>query len=65
MYSTVPFGPEIGEYLGWMKHGGGEKLMQELHAKYNIDVMLCGTDRARGLRLVPQGDQDASTTSRA
>ena len=42
MYSTVPFGPEVGEYLAWMKYGGGEKLMQELHAKYNIDAIPCG-----------------------
>ncbi len=43
MFSSVPFGPELGEYLGWMKHGGGEKLMQELAAKYNVEVMLCGS----------------------
>jgi TRAP-type mannitol/chloroaromatic compound transport system substrate-binding protein len=43
MFSSVPFGPEMGEYLGWMKHGGGEKLMQELAAKYNVEVMLCGS----------------------
>ena len=38
VYSTVPFGPGIGEYLAWMKDGGGEKMMQELYAKYNIHV---------------------------
>jgi TRAP-type mannitol/chloroaromatic compound transport system substrate-binding protein len=43
LFSTVPFGPEIGEYLGWMRYGGGEKLMQELGRKYNIEVLLCGT----------------------
>ena len=43
MFSSVPFGPELGEYLGWMKHGGGEKLMQELAAKYNMEAMLCGS----------------------
>ncbi len=43
MFSSVPFGPEMGEYLGWMKHGGGEKMMQELAAKYNVEVMLCGS----------------------
>lgn len=42
MYAAVPFGPEAGEYLGWMKYGGGEKLMQELHAKYNVEPILCG-----------------------
>ncbi len=43
LFSTVPFGPEIGEFLGWMRYGGGEKLMQELSRKYNMEVLLCGT----------------------
>jgi TRAP-type mannitol/chloroaromatic compound transport system substrate-binding protein len=41
VYSTVPFGPGIPEYLAWMKEGGGEKMMQELYAKYNIHSILC------------------------
>jgi TRAP-type mannitol/chloroaromatic compound transport system substrate-binding protein len=43
LYSAVPFGPELGEYMGWMKYGGGEQLMQDLARKYNIEAMLCGT----------------------
>ncbi len=43
LYSSVPFGPEMGEYLGWMRFGGGEQLMQELARKYNVEAMLCGT----------------------
>jgi TRAP-type mannitol/chloroaromatic compound transport system substrate-binding protein len=42
MYGSVPFGPEAGEYLAWMRHGGGEQMMKELHAKYNVEVLLCG-----------------------
>lgn len=41
VFSTVPFGPGLGEYLAWMKHGGGEKLMQDLYAKYNIHAVMC------------------------
>jgi len=41
VYSTVPFGPGVGEYLAWMKFGGGEKLMQELYGKYNIHSVIC------------------------
>jgi TRAP-type mannitol/chloroaromatic compound transport system substrate-binding protein len=41
LYSTVPFGPGLGEYLAWMKEGGGEKLMQELYAKYGIHSVMC------------------------
>jgi TRAP-type mannitol/chloroaromatic compound transport system substrate-binding protein len=42
MYGSVPFGPGVGEYLAWVKHGGGEKLMKELHAKFNVEVVPCG-----------------------
>ena len=42
LYGAVPFGPEGGEYIAWLKHGGGEALMKELHAKYNVEVIPCG-----------------------
>ena len=41
VYSTVPFGPGMGEYLAWMKEGGGEKMLQALYAKYNIHAVVC------------------------
>ena len=28
VFSAVPFGPDGGEFLAWMKSGGGENLMQ-------------------------------------
>jgi len=43
LFSAVPFGPEMGEYMGWMRFGGGEQLMQELTRKYNVESMLCGS----------------------
>jgi len=42
LYASMPFGPDAGEYMGWIKYGGGEKLMKELHAKYNVEVIPCG-----------------------
>lgn len=42
MFAAVPFGPEAGEYMGWMNHGGGRKLYDDLHAKFNIVAMPCG-----------------------
>jgi TRAP-type mannitol/chloroaromatic compound transport system substrate-binding protein len=42
LYASMPFGPDAGEYMGWMKYGGGEKLMKELHAKYNVEAIPCG-----------------------
>jgi TRAP-type mannitol/chloroaromatic compound transport system substrate-binding protein len=31
----------MGEYLAWMKEGGGEKMLQELYGKYNIHSVIC------------------------
>ncbi|WP_439573566.1 TRAP transporter substrate-binding protein [Phreatobacter sp.] len=43
LFASVPFGPEAGEYLAWMRHGGGNQLMEELYTKYGIGkVLLCG-----------------------
>lgn len=41
LYGSVPFGPDAGEFIAWMKIGGGEKLMRDLYAKYNIHSMIC------------------------
>jgi TRAP-type mannitol/chloroaromatic compound transport system substrate-binding protein len=41
-FSALPFGPGFGEYNGWMFHGGGQELYQELMAKSNIYVRVCG-----------------------
>jgi TRAP-type mannitol/chloroaromatic compound transport system substrate-binding protein len=40
--STWPFGPGIGEFLAWMKHGGGEEIATKLYAKDNIKYFFCG-----------------------
>jgi TRAP-type mannitol/chloroaromatic compound transport system substrate-binding protein len=42
MFSTVPFGPAIPEYLAWMHYGGGWDLMNEMFAKHDIHPILCG-----------------------
>ena len=43
LFSAVPFGPESGEYLGWMRAGGGEKMMQELTLKkFGFHSFICG-----------------------
>jgi TRAP-type mannitol/chloroaromatic compound transport system substrate-binding protein len=43
LFSSVPFGPEMGEYLAWMRYGGGDQMMQELTRRYNIESMRCAT----------------------
>jgi len=41
MFSSVPFGPGLGEYLAWMYYGGGLEIARELFAKYNVHNIPC------------------------
>jgi len=41
-YAAVPFGPPPGEYLAWLKHGGGIPLMDEIYGKLNVKAVVCG-----------------------
>jgi len=41
MFTSIPFGPGLGEYLAWMRHGGGIELMNEMFAKHNIHAVPC------------------------
>jgi len=40
-FSAVPFGPNAGEYLAWMRYGGGLELQNELYAKDNLVSYPC------------------------
>jgi TRAP-type mannitol/chloroaromatic compound transport system substrate-binding protein len=35
-FSSVPFGPQVGEYLAWMHFGGGQQLYDEIYAPHNL-----------------------------
>lgn len=35
-FTTVPFGPQIGEFLAWKWFGDGDKLRDEIYAKHNL-----------------------------
>ena len=35
-FTTVPFGPPIGEFLGWKWFGGGNELRAEIYAKHGL-----------------------------
>jgi len=43
LFSSVPFGPEAGEYMAWMYYGNGLKLYQEMYDRggYNVKVIPC------------------------
>jgi len=42
IFSTVPFGHEAGEYMAWMRFGGGEQLMEEMYKPHKIVIINCG-----------------------
>jgi TRAP-type mannitol/chloroaromatic compound transport system substrate-binding protein len=41
-FSAVPFGPGAGEYLAWMRYGGGEEIATEMYGRDQIRYNLCG-----------------------
>lgn len=42
LLAAVPFGPQAGEYLAWVKFGGGQELLDELYEPHNIKSVMCG-----------------------
>jgi len=41
-FSSVPFGPDIPEYLAWMYQGGGLELAREMFHAHNVHNIPCG-----------------------
>jgi TRAP-type mannitol/chloroaromatic compound transport system substrate-binding protein len=42
LFSSVPFGPTPGEYLGWVYFGGGKELLNKIYHPHGIQSVLCG-----------------------
>jgi TRAP-type mannitol/chloroaromatic compound transport system substrate-binding protein len=42
LFTSVPFGPDLGEFLAWMRYGGGMELMNEMFGRHNIHAIPCG-----------------------
>ena len=42
LFTSVPFGPAAGEYLAWVKYGGGAELHREIYGQHNIYPIYCG-----------------------
>ena len=40
-FTTVPFGPGIGEFLAWKWFGGGNQLRDEIYAKHDLIAFDC------------------------
>lgn len=41
LFAAVPFGPQAGEYMAWMKFGGGYEMMDEIYQENNIKSLIC------------------------
>jgi TRAP-type mannitol/chloroaromatic compound transport system substrate-binding protein len=42
LFASVPFGPSVEEYVGWMLDGGGAALHRELYGRLGVHAMMCG-----------------------
>ena len=40
-YGAVPFGPQLGEYVAWLRFGGGNKIKDEIYAEHNLVALDC------------------------
>ena len=38
-FTTVPFGPNVGEFLAWKWFGGGNKLREEIYNKHGLTAL--------------------------
>ncbi|WP_415234851.1 TRAP transporter substrate-binding protein [Sneathiella sp.] len=42
MFGSQPFGLRADEQVGWMVHGGGQALYDEMYGRFNLKPFLCG-----------------------
>jgi TRAP-type mannitol/chloroaromatic compound transport system substrate-binding protein len=40
-FTTVPFGPQFGEFMAWKRHGGGDKVRDEIYAEHGLKAIDC------------------------
>jgi TRAP-type mannitol/chloroaromatic compound transport system substrate-binding protein len=41
LFSGVPFGPQAGEFLAWLKFGGGQALKDEIYGRHGVRGLPC------------------------
>ncbi|MSP49082.1 MAG: ABC transporter substrate-binding protein [Alphaproteobacteria bacterium] len=46
-FTSVPFGLTADEHLAWLRHGGGQRLWDELAEPFGVKPILCGATGAR------------------
>ncbi|MCG7602237.1 TRAP transporter substrate-binding protein [Halomonas sp. McH1-25] len=43
LFQSIPFGPDVPEYMAWLYGGGGLELWRELYKPHNVVPVPCGT----------------------
>lgn len=46
-FTAVPFGLSADEHISWLRHGGGQRLWDELAEPFGVRPILCGSTGAR------------------
>ena len=63
-FSTVPFGPQYGEFFAWKIFGGGDELKNEIYAQHGLYSIDCSRPAPRP-RAGSATRSDRSPISRA
>jgi TRAP-type mannitol/chloroaromatic compound transport system substrate-binding protein len=42
LFGSQPFGLRADEQVGWLNHGGGQELYDEMYARFSLKPFLCG-----------------------
>jgi TRAP-type mannitol/chloroaromatic compound transport system substrate-binding protein len=42
LWNAFPFGPAAGEYLAWLRYGGGEEMRNEIYNPLGVHGITCG-----------------------
>ena len=42
-FTTVPFGPQYGEFFAWKIYGGGDELQNEIYGQHGLMKIDCGS----------------------
>ena len=64
-FSGVPFGPDIGEFFAWKRHGGGDALRASKYAERGVmvfDVLAAGPESSGWFKTQVDGVDDLSGT---
>ena len=48
LFSAIPFGPDLEEYLAWFYYGGGQTLFESQFKRQGVRGILCGVLPAQG-----------------